>query len=204
MNRRSWSKLSQSDLELFNKVVADVKPLKFHGKSVINQKNSVNKIDNLKRTNVFSREIYPTKKPTKIANAPIVIGDHSPGKAPGIDRKTSLKLKKGKVEIDYRLDLHGLSQIDAKQTLEEAIFRVWKNKQRLLLVITGKGHHRANSDDHSAYPRNGILRQAVPNWLKQLPLSNFILAFSSAQKIHGGTGALYVLLRRQIDHRDKG
>ena len=64
MNRRSWSKLSQSDLELFNKVVADVKPLKFHGKSVINQKNSVNKIDNLKRTNVFSREIYPTKRPT--------------------------------------------------------------------------------------------------------------------------------------------
>jgi DNA-nicking Smr family endonuclease len=74
----------------------------------------------------------------------------------------------------------------------------------LLLVITGKGHHRANSDDNFVNPEKGILRRVVPNWLKEPPLSNFILAFSSAQKIHGGTGALYVLLRRQIDHHDKG
>jgi DNA-nicking Smr family endonuclease len=204
MNRRPWFKLSEGDLELFNKVVADVKPLRSYGKSVINQKNRINKIDNLRGTNVISREIYPTKRATKISNAPIVIGDYSPGRAPGIDRKTSLKLKKGKVEIDYRLDLHGLSQIDARQTLEEAISMAWKNKLRLLLVITGKGNHRLNSDGHSVDVEKGVLRRVVPKWLKELPLSNFILALSSAQQIHGGTGALYVLLKRQIDNRGKG
>ena len=204
MNRRSWSKLSESDLELFNKVVADVKPLKFHGSSVINQKNSVNKIDNLKGINVFSREIYPTKRPTKIANAPIVIGDYSPGKAPGIDKKTSLKLKKGKVEIDYKLDLHGLTQIEAKQALEQAILGAWKNKLRLILVITGKGLRQSKSNDLNDNGATGILRRIVPRWLKEAPLSNFVLAFSSAQQSHGGLGALYVLLRRQIDNRDRG
>ena len=50
----------------------------------------------------------------------------------------------------------------------------------------------------------GILRRVVPEWLKETPLSNFVLAFSSAQKTHGGTGALYVLLRRQVDNRGRG
>jgi DNA-nicking Smr family endonuclease len=101
MNKRSRPKLSESDLELFNRVVADVKPLRFQDKSVINKKNSVNKIGKLKKTNMISREIKLINQVTSISNAPIAIGDHSPGRAPGIDRKTSLKLKKGKIEIDY-------------------------------------------------------------------------------------------------------
>ena len=204
MNKRSRPKLSESDLELFNRVVADVKPLKFQDKSVINKKNSIKKMDKLKKANMISREIKPVKQVTSISNVPIVIGDHSPGRAPGIDRKTSLKLKKGKVEIDYKLDLHGLTQIEAKQALEEAILRAWKNRLRLILVITGKGLRQSKSNGLNDNEATGILRRAVPRWLKETPLSNFVLAISSAQQTHGGTGALYVLLRRQIDNRDRG
>jgi DNA-nicking Smr family endonuclease len=203
MNKRSRPKLSESDLELFNRVVADVKPLKFQDKSVINKKNSINKIDKLKKTNMTSREIKLINQATSISNAPIVIGDHSPGRAPGIDRKTSLKLKKGKIEINYKLDLHGLTQIEAKQALEEAIKRAWKQRLRLILVITGKGLRQPKNDGFNDNVGTGVLRRTVPNWLKETPLSNFVLAFSSAQQTHGGTGALYVLLRRQIDNRDK-
>ena len=203
MNKRSRPKLSQSDLELFNRVVADVRPLKFQDKSFINKKNSINKMDKLKKINMVSRETKPIKQVTNISKVPIAISDHFPGRAPGIDRKTSLKLKKGKVEIDYKLDLHGLTQTEAKQALEEAILEAWKNRLRLILVVTGKGLRHSKSTSLSDNEARGVLRRAVPGWLKEIPLSNFILAFSSAQQIHGGTGALYVLLRRQIDDRNR-
>ena len=196
MNKGSRPKLSESDLELFNKVVADVKPLKSHDKSFIARKNSINKMDKLEKINMISREIRPIRHVKSIPKGPIVISDHFPGRAPGIDRKTSLKLKKGKVEIDYKLDLHGLTQIEAKQALEQAILGAWKNKLRLILVITGKGLRQSKSNDLSDNGATGILRRIVPMWLKEAPLSNFVLAFSSAQQTHGGSGALYVLLRR--------
>ena len=161
-------------------------------------------MDKLEKTNIISREIKPIKQLTSISKGPIVIGDHSPGRAPGIDRKTSLKLKKGKVKIDYKLDLHGLTQIEAKQALEQAILGAWKNKLRLILVITGKGLRQSKSNELSDNGATGILRRIVPRWLKEAPLSNFVLAFSSAQQTHGGSGALYVLLRRSIDNRDRG
>ena len=204
MNKGPRPKLSESDLELFNKVVADVKPLKSQDKSFINRKNSVNKMVKLEKINMISREIRPIKHVKSIPKGPIVINDHSPGRAPGIDRKTSLKLKKGKVEIDYKLDLHGLTQIEAKQALEQTILGAWKNKLRLILVITGKGLRQSKSNELSDNGATGVLRRIVPKWLKEAPLSNFVLAFSSAQKTHGGSGALYVLLRRQIDNRDRG
>ena len=204
MNKRSRPKLSESDLELFNKVVADVKPLKSQDKSFINRKNSVNKMVKLEKINMISREIRPIKHVKSIPKGPIVINDHSPGRAPGIDRKTSLKLKKGKVEIDYKLDLHGLTQIEAKQALEQTILGAWKDKLRLILVITGKGLRQSKSNELSDNGATGVLRRIVPRWLKEAPLSNFVLAFSSAQQTHGGSGALYVLLRRQIDNRDRG
>ena len=203
MNKRSCPKLSDNDLELFKRFVADVRPLKFQNKSVVHKKNSINKMDKLKKTNTFSREIKTINQATTISNAPVAIGDHSPGRAPGIDRKTSLKLKKGKVQIDYKLDLHGLTQVEAKQTLEGVLLKAWKQKLRLILVITGKGLRQSKTNGFNDNVGVGILRRAVPKWLKETPLSNFVLAFSSAQNTHGGTGALYVLLRRQIDNRDR-
>ncbi|MBB45689.1 MAG: hypothetical protein CMM43_06245 [Rhodospirillaceae bacterium] len=203
MNKRSRPKLSEADLEIFNRVFADVKPLNFSDKSVINKINSINTMDKLEKTNIISREIKPIKQLTSISKGPIVIGDHSPGRAPGIDRKTSLKLKRGKVEIDYKLDLHGLTQSEAKQALEDTIFRAWKTRLRLILVITGKGLRQSKSNGLNDKEARGVLRRAVPRWLKEAPLSNLILAFSPAQEIHGGTGALYVLLRRKIDDRNR-
>ena len=80
MSKRSRPKLSESDLELFNRVVADVKPLKFQDKPFINKRNSINTTDTLKKTNMISREIKPIKQLTNISKIPIVIGDHSPGR----------------------------------------------------------------------------------------------------------------------------
>ena len=100
----------------------------------------------------------------------------------GLDRRTALRLKRGELAIEARLDLHGLTQEEARRALDRFILRAAKAQQRLLLVITGK---------------SGILRQAVPRWLEESESRALILAATEARPKHGGSGALYLLLRRQ-------
>jgi DNA-nicking Smr family endonuclease len=108
------------------------------------------------------------------------------GKAPGLDRRSADRLKRGEMEIEADIDLHGLTQDMAHARLLAFIQRAWVAQRRCVLVVTGKG-----SQGH------GILRAQVPRWLNQSPLRERILGFSYAQPRHGGDGALYVLIRRQ-------
>ena len=105
------------------------------------------------------------------------------GERAGIDGRTQRRLFRGDVPVDRRLDLHGLTAARAKSRLEQFIETAARDGCRCVLVITGKGA--------------GILRGHVPNWLKRQPLSPYILALAEARPHHGGSGALYVLLRRK-------
>ena len=60
---------------------------------------------------------------------------------------------------------------------------------RYVLIITGKGR-----DGH------GILREKVPEWLKDPPLCYYLNAISYAQPKDGGKGALYIRLKRQREN----
>jgi len=113
-------------------------------------------------------------------------GELHHGKAPGLDRRSADRLKKGEMEIEADLDLHGLTQDMAHAQLTAFIQRCWVAQRRCVLVVTGKGAQGF-----------GILRAQVPRWLNQSPLRERILGFSYAQPRHGGDGALYVLIRRQ-------
>ncbi len=106
----------------------------------------------------------------------------SPALAPGLDRRSALRLKRGQREIEARLDLHGMTQIEAHQALAAFVARAHAAEQRCVLVITG---------------RSGILRATVPRWLNEAPNRARLLAFTSAQPKDGGAGALYLLLRRK-------
>jgi len=106
----------------------------------------------------------------------------------GLERRTAQKLRRGQIPIDASLDLHGMTQSEAYGALRVALQRSQAVGHRCLLVITGKGTGRANS---------GILKLMVPQWLDQPINRNRVLAFKTAQPQHGGTGAIYVLLRRQ-------
>jgi DNA-nicking Smr family endonuclease len=110
------------------------------------------------------------------------------GRTPGLDRRSAERMKKGEMEIDGTLDLHGLTQDDAHAQLHAFVMRAYDSGRRCLLVITGKGARGQGS---------GVLRGQVPRWLNQSPLRERILGFSYAQPRHGGDGALYVLVRRQ-------
>ena len=105
------------------------------------------------------------------------------GERAGIDRRTQRRLFRGDVPVDRRLDLHGLTAARAENRLAQFIETAARDGCRCVLVITGKG--------------KGILRGLVSDWLKRQPLSPYILALAEARPHDGGSGALYVLLRRK-------
>ena len=110
------------------------------------------------------------------------------GKSAGLDRRSAERLRRGRLAIDGRLDLHGMTQAAAAERLAEFIAGAQYAGKRCVLVITGKG-----------LAGGGILREQVPRWLNQPPNRGRVLAFDYAQAQHGGMGALYVLLKR---HRE--
>ena len=111
-----------------------------------------------------------------------------------MDRKSFGKLKRGKIQPEGRIDLHGMTLDQAHPALVSFILSSHVAGKRLVLVITGKGKPR---DDGGPIPtRLGVLRHQVPQWLGLAPLSGAVLQISEAHLKHGGHGALYVYLRR--------
>jgi DNA-nicking Smr family endonuclease len=110
-----------------------------------------------------------------------------PGASPGVDRRTAEKHRRGRLPVEARLDLHGLTQEEAHRALERFLPHAQESGCRSVLVITGKGSRDGT---------RGVLKESVPRWLNQSPLRALILSISWAQPKDGGTGALYVLLRR--------
>jgi DNA-nicking Smr family endonuclease len=125
-------------------------------------------------------------------------------RAPGLDKASAERLKRGQYPIEARIDLHGMTQDDAHGTLGDFIAASARAGRRCVLVITGKGLRRLDDDRPGPDSRRGeigILRNAVPRWLNEAPNRARILAFAAAQPRDGGGGALYVLLRRSRPHK---
>lgn len=114
----------------------------------------------------------------------------SPNPDANVDKRTLGRLKKGKMEIASRLDLHGHTQASAHRALDAFIEAAYENQRRCVLVITGKGLRASDGN-------RGVLRQAVPQWLSSSKLSEMIVSWQPAQPRDGGDGALYVLIRRK-------
>ena len=106
----------------------------------------------------------------------------------GIDKRTAERLKRGKLGVEARLDLHGLTQAEAHRRLDHFLAEAYDGGVRMAIIITGKG--RISQD-------GGILRQMVPRWLNQPPNRGRVVAISEAQPKHGGTGALYVRVKKK-------
>lgn len=108
------------------------------------------------------------------------------GKSPGVDKRTAQRFKRGRMDIDATIDLHGMTQEAAHIALNRFVEGGAATGKRCLLIVTGKGTRG-----------EGVLRRAVPRWLNDERLRGLILSYSHAQPQHGGSGALYVLLKRR-------
>ncbi|MDJ0614336.1 MAG: Smr/MutS family protein [Rhizobiaceae bacterium] len=107
-------------------------------------------------------------------------------KPPILDDVTNRKIARGKTSIDGRIDLHGMTQNEAYNSLFHFVENAHLNGKRTVLVITGKGIRG-----------EGILKQAVPRWLSEPIFKNKVIGFHEAHITHGGSGALYVRLRNK-------
>lgn len=114
---------------------------------------------------------------------------------PVMDRRRFDKLRRGRLEPEARLDLHGMTSERAHGALTGFILAAHAEGLRLVLVITGKG--RAGDAETHAPHRHGILRHSLPHWLAAPPLVGRVMQIVPAHQRHGGGGAYYVYLRRR-------
>lgn len=172
------SKKRKEDHELWERVKKSAKPL---------HSNRVSK--------EFKQTIGEMEKPKPAAvRGPVrVVRPHAPEpsvrlflapKPDRIDASTSRKIARGRMSIEGRIDLHGMTQAEAHSRLLRYLQTAYQMGNRTILVITGKGTKG-----------EGILRNAVPRWLSEPEFRAIASGFGEAHVTHGGGGALYVRIR---------
>jgi DNA-nicking Smr family endonuclease len=115
------------------------------------------------------------------------------------ERRKVRQISSGKIEVDARIDLHGLRQRDAQMRLRAFLLEAHADGLRTVLVITGKGGEEPSDrlGDLAGERQRGVLRRNVPHWLQEPELRAIVLSFTQAGVRHGGAGALYVQLRKR-------
>ena len=123
----------------------------------------------------------PPRSPRPIPPPPPKLPVYAPHQPPVIGGHRDAHLRRGRLEPEARIDLHGLTQEQAFRALIRFFSRARGLDQRIVLVITGKG---------------GILKRMMPRWLAEPELAPLVSGLSPAHVKHGGGGAFYVALRR--------
>jgi len=113
-------------------------------------------------------------------------------KRPGIQHGVYKKLRQGRYDIDARLDLHRLSVKQARIDVHSFIQEAMQYGLRTVLILHGKGQRKTEQE------KTAVLKGYVNRWLQDL---EEVQAFHSAQPVHGGTGAVYVLLRKNLQKK---
>ncbi|MCC7271477.1 MAG: Smr/MutS family protein [Alphaproteobacteria bacterium] len=177
------------DRDLWRRAVDDVKPLRDRAKPELAPSRPVSP----PKPAPSASRARPAPPPEPSRAAPAL----GPGAAVDVDAATVERLRRGRLPIAGRIDLHGMTQAEAHAALARFLGDGVAAGRRCVLVITGRGGWDAGGDGG----RPGVLRRMVPRWLNEPGNRPRILAFAEAQPRHGGAGALYVLLRRSRSAR---
>lgn len=113
-------------------------------------------------------------------------------KRPGIQDGVFRKFRLGKYTIEGRLDLHRKTVAQARIEVWSFIREAMSYDLRTVMILHGKGERNVEQP--------AKLKSYVAKWLKEMP---DVMAYHSAQKQHGGTGAIYVLLKKSERLKEK-
>ena len=182
-------RLSSDDIGLWRRAMRDVIPLR--GRAAVHEREDERPVApplperlHIPHPAVEVGEMQAVP-PKPARPAPLPPLDRVSGNFAGLDRASAERLKRGRYPIEARLDLHGMTQDEAHRALSGFVTRSRMLGRRVVLVITGHGR-----------TSGGILKAAVPRWLNEPGLRRHVLAMTKAQPRDGGTGALYLLLRK--------
>jgi DNA-nicking Smr family endonuclease len=116
------------------------------------------------------------------------------GAVVGLDARIVKRLRRGEFSYQATLDLHGMTAAAARVAVESFIAAAVRDGHRTVLIVHGRGR---NSRDQIP-----VLKAQVGRWLGSGRIGRSVLAFTSARPGDGGTGAVYVLLRRRRGVRE--
>lgn len=190
-NRSRNRHLSQGEAELWRRVIARVEPLKDRNQEMAAVGGaSGTGADDGKAHSAFTA-LAPLPPPDPRDRPAERLGQ--PPVLPALDRRTAQRLQRGQLAVEGRLDLHGMTQKQAYAALLRFVLASRNLNRRLVLVVTGKGWNPEAARPEEAV---GVLRRSVPRWLETAPFTEHVAAVRDAHPRHGGSGALYVMLRR--------
>ncbi len=129
----------------------------------------------------------PSPPATPAAEAAPRVVTPDTGRQHVFDQPTRRKLARGRLPVEAKIDLHGLTQAEAHGFLLSFLHTAHARGLRYVLVVTGKG---------ASFGSEGILRRAVPAWLATPSFRVIVAGYDEAARNHGGSGALYIRLRR--------
>jgi len=94
---------------------------------------------------------------------------YRPSPSAPAERSGEKRVRRGRLEISGRLDLHGMTQVQARAALVGFLARTREHGGRCALVITGKGRRDDGSADDRPFGHDGagVLRRRLPEWLRQ-------------------------------------
>ena len=170
-------KISEAEVDLFRKAVADVKPLpqkQLHLPAVPKKPR--------RRSGEPAQPLYTLEIDDV---TPLQPGDLMEFARSGIAPRTLAQLRRGDIAPTATLDLHGYKARPAQLALHEFLGWCCAQGERCVRIIHGKGRGA-----HDAAP---VLKSIVNHWLREQAQ---VLAFCSAPPNDGGAGAVYVLLKR--------
>ncbi len=145
--------------------------------------------------------VQPPAKPTPLK--PMLPAPPPPtrrNQPSGLDGRTAERLKRGALTPEARLDLHGMTETAAHRALTTFVRGASVRGLRLVIVVTGKGAKPTAPDEPFDLELDrrtrGVLKTMTPRWLGEPALADLVADVRSAHRKHGGTGALYVYLRK--------
>jgi DNA-nicking Smr family endonuclease len=175
------NKPDDDEIALFRNAVREVRPLRHDRHTPTRRRpapipKQTLREQELVREAMLSDEFDP---------ADIETGEELIYARPGVQHALLRKLRRGHFSIAHELDLHGMTVAVARREVLNFILQCQSGSMQCVRIIHGKGHGSRN--------KQPVLKVKLNGWLQQI---DAILAFCSARPVDGGTGAVYVLLKK--------
>ena len=182
--------MSQDDFELFQQMMGDVKPLK-NDTAELKKHHTVSDAQLAKREAAVSLSDGDPDF-LSIDHAPMIKPDDLiEFKRDGVQDGVYRKLRLGKYPIQARLDLHRKTLKEGRDEVASFLKQCMRLDIRTVVIVHGRG-------ERSTPP--ALMKSFVAHWLSQI---QDVQCAHSAQRFHGGSGAVYVLLKKSVDKKSE-